>query len=209
MIDISILIETWKHTPGNKTSQNLTFTANQFFSFIDLTNSNVGRGIELVIRNHLEPLIRPRLQRHTDYLEAFTIQVQEIILIAAYIPDGTTEEGISELLDLLHNAIDLFPERTIVTTGYWDTRSTVLGNKRTNLAGRLLDRWLSRHQEWTKYHSSTATCFNSQEGSIIDLTLIYNEGLSITTVKHQATNAFALSDHSKQILNLHIPRCSE
>jgi hypothetical protein len=205
-VDISILIETWKQPPANKNSQDLTFASNQFFCFIDLTNTNGRRGIQIVTRNHLEPLLIPSLQRHTEYLEALAIKVHHMILIAAYIPDGTIEEGITELLDLLQNAIDLFPESIIVATGDWNTRSKLLGNKKTNLAGRLLDRWLPIHQEWHKHHSSVATCTKSQEGSIIDLTLIYNEDILPKPVKHQATNDFALSDHTGQLLNITSPR---
>jgi hypothetical protein len=159
-----------------------------FFNFVDLTNKNRRREIQIIFKKHLELLLQTELQRHTDHLETIAIQLNAILILATYVPDGTTDNRIIQSTST--SDLDLS-----VSHSRLEHKDEAI-NTKVNLAGTLFDKWRDRNKKWKVYHSRSPTCKTSRRGSTIDLTLIFNEDQLTQPLDHQVTNDFAMSYNS-------------
>jgi hypothetical protein len=197
--DIVFLQETFAKLRQEEKEDEVILGKHWGFNSIQWKNGNRRRGVEFLISSKLEPLLLKTFCKKTLNLEALAIQIEEIIMIGAYIPIGGSTTGLQELMDILDLVIQQNPSSLVLLIGDLNARASCLGNKNTNASGILLDEYLSSENLY-KVSLPKPTWNRGSQHSWIDVA-IANRPIDLWLQEVQQ-KVYHFSDHLG--LNLHI-----
>jgi hypothetical protein len=99
----------------------------------------------------------------SEILEILAIQVQNMIFLGTYIPDGRSPEGIKQWIEIMDFLEAKYPNSAIISLGDLNCRATALENLRTNESSPFLDAWIRQSDSWD-FHKFQEPTRPSSEG---------------------------------------------
>jgi hypothetical protein len=130
-------------------------------------NPKQRRGIQFRVASYLEPVLLQSFCQKSEILEILAIQVQSMIFLGTYIPDGRSPEGIKELIEFMDFLEAKYPNSAIISLGDLNCRATALGNLRTNQSSLFLDAWFRQSDSWDFHKFQELTRLSS--GGFLDI----------------------------------------
>jgi hypothetical protein len=126
-------------------------------------NPNQRREIQLRVASYLEQVLLQFFCQNSEILETLAIQVEKMIFLGTYIPDGRSPEGIKQWIEIMDSLEAKYPNSVIISLGDLNCRATALVNLRTNESSPFRNAWIQQSDSWD-FHKFQEPTRPSSEG---------------------------------------------
>jgi exonuclease III len=104
-LDLVFIQETFRQLSQGSDTQSVQFISRAGYPILEYVNPNQRRGIQFRVAWYLEPVLLQSFCQKSEILESLAIQVQKMIFLGAYIPDGRSPEGIKQWIEIMDSLV--------------------------------------------------------------------------------------------------------